>query len=183
MVGLGNLLFGDEGFGVEAVRALEASGEFPEAVSFIDGGTQGIYLLDYFESCDCLLVFDSIIPVEFEQKVYLYRNEELPAFIHRKMSAHQMGLSELLGIARLHGQYPPEVVLIGAPPHDLDLGGGLSDVMQAHLETAVSLARELLESWLENGDVRPLIPDQAEELAAGGLVVQELARHGGGGGD
>lgn len=151
VVGLGNLLFGDEGFGVEAVRALEAPGGFPESVSFIDGGTQGIYLLDYFESCDCLLVFDSIIPVEFEPKVYLYRDDELPAFIHRKMSAHQMGLSELLGISRLHGKYPPEVVLIGAPPHNLDLGGGLSDIMQGHLETAVRMGRDVIEGWLASG--------------------------------
>jgi hydrogenase maturation protease len=148
VVGLGNILFGDEGFGVEAVRALEASGEYPESVSFIDGGTQGIYLLDYFESCDALLVFDSIIPRDFEQKVYLYRNEELPAFIHRKMSSHQMGLSELLCVAKLHGRVPGEIVLIGAPPLNLELGGGLTDVMHTHVETAVEMARKVLEGWM-----------------------------------
>ncbi|NTW51934.1 MAG: hydrogenase maturation protease [Chlorobiaceae bacterium] len=148
VVGLGNILFGDEGFGVEAVRALEASGEFPESVSFIDGGTQGIYLLDYFESCDGLLVFDSIIPRDFEQKVYLYRNEELPAFIHRKMSSHQMGLSELLCVARLHDRVPGEIVLIGAPPLNLELGSGLCDVMQGHVKTAVQMGRNVLEGWL-----------------------------------
>ena len=147
VVGLGNLLFGDEGFGVEAIRAMEASGEYPESVSFIDGGTQGIYLLDYFESCDALLVFDSIIPVEFEPKVYMYRNDELPAFIHRKMSAHQMGLSELLGIAKLRGRLPAEIVLIGAPPHNLDLGGGLSEVMLRHLDTAVDMGRAVISRW------------------------------------
>jgi hydrogenase maturation protease len=148
VVGLGNILFGDEGFGVEAVRALETSGEYPESVSFIDGGTQGIYLLDYFESCDALLVFDSIIPRDFEQKVYLYRNEELPAFIHRKMSSHQMGLSELLCVAKLHGRVPGEIVLIGAPPLNLELGSGLTDVMRSHLESAVAMGREVLDGWM-----------------------------------
>jgi hydrogenase maturation protease len=148
VVGLGNILFGDEGFGVEAMRALEASRSFPESVSFIDGGTQGIYLLDYFESCDALLVFDSIIPVEFEPKVYTYTREELPAFIHRKMSAHQMGLSELLGLAKLRGREPGEIVLIGAPPHDLDLGGGLSEQMVQHVAEASRKGREVVEAWL-----------------------------------
>jgi hydrogenase maturation protease len=148
VVGLGNLLFGDEGFGVEAMRSLEASGTYPESVSFVDGGTQGLYLLDYFESCDRLLVFDSIIPREFEPRVYQYRNDELPAFIHRKMSSHQMGLSELLGVARLHDKLPGEIVLIGAPPQNLDLGSGLSDVMRRHLEEAVSQGRALLEEWM-----------------------------------
>ncbi|RXK88485.1 hydrogenase maturation protease [Chlorobaculum sp. 24CR] len=149
VVGLGNILFGDEGFGVEAVRALEASGKWPEAVQFVDGGTQGLYLLDYFESCDALMVFDSIIPAEFEPKVYCYRNGELPAFIHRKMSAHQMGLSELLAVARLHGREPSEIVLIGAPPHDLGLGNGLSEPMLRHLAKAVETGREVLRKWLE----------------------------------
>lgn len=148
VVGLGNILFGDEGFGVEVVRALEASGDWPETVQFVDGGTQGLYLLDYFESCDALMVFDSIIPVEFEPKVYCYRKEELPAFIHRKMSAHQMGLSELLAVARLHGREPSEIVLIGAPPHDLGLGNPLSEPMLRHLARAVEKGRELLEEWL-----------------------------------
>lgn len=149
VVGLGNILFGDEGFGVEAVRALEAFGEWPQSVQFVDGGTQGLYLLDYFESCDALMVFDSIIPVEFEPKVYCYRNDELPAFIHRKMSSHQMGLSELLSVAKLHDQVPSEIVLIGAPPHDLGLGNGLSEPMRDHLDRAVAMGREVLEEWLE----------------------------------
>lgn len=148
VVGLGNLLFGDEGFGVETMRALEASGTYPESVSFIDGGTQGLYLLDYFESCDALLVFDSIIPIEFEPKVYQYSNDELPAFIHRKMSSHQMGLSELLGVARLHDKLPAEIVLIGAPPHTLDLGSGLSELMKSHLEEAVAKGKVVLEEWM-----------------------------------
>ncbi|NTV68042.1 MAG: hydrogenase maturation protease [Chlorobaculum sp.] len=148
VVGLGNILFGDEGFGVEVVRALEASASWPEHVQFVDGGTQGLYLLDWFESCDALMVFDSIIPVEFEPKVYLYCKEELPAFIHRKMSAHQMGLSELLAVAKLHGREPAEIVLIGAPPHDLGLGNGLSEPMREHLERAVAMGRQMLEEWL-----------------------------------
>lgn len=150
VVGLGNILFGDEGFGVEAMRALEASGTYPESVTFVDGGTQGIYLLDYFESCDALLVFDSIIPREFEPKVYLYRNDELPAFIHRKMSSHQMGLSELLSVGKLHGRVPREIVLIGAPPDNLDLGGGLSELMKRHLEEAVRMGKLVLDEWLSN---------------------------------
>jgi len=149
VVGLGNILFGDEAFGVEAVRTLEVSGDWPEQVQFVDGGTQGLYLLDYFESCDALMVFDSIIPVEYEPKVYCYRNDELPAFIHRKMSSHQMGLSELLSVAKLHDKVPPEIVLIGAPPHDLGLGNGLSEPMRTHLARAVEMGYEVLEEWLE----------------------------------
>lgn len=149
IIGLGNILFGDEGFGVEAVRLLESVTDYPDNVSFIDGGTQGLYLLDYIESCDAVLVFDSIIPREFEPKVYLYTKDELPAFIHRKMSSHQMGLSELLSIALLHGKMPEKLVMIGAPPFNLDLGSGLSEQMTILLHEAVEKAQTVITTWLE----------------------------------
>jgi hydrogenase maturation protease len=149
VIGLGNILFGDEGFGVEAVKKLSERSVYPESVRFVDGGTQGLYLLDYFESCDAVLVFDALIPVEYEQKVYVYHKEELPAFIHRKMSSHQMGLSEIIGIAQLHGRMPDEMVLVGAPPQCLDLGMGLSGGMAVMMEEAVEKGREIIEQWLE----------------------------------
>ena len=148
IIGLGNTLFGDEGFGVEAVRLMEATSKFPDSVQYIDGGTQGLYLLDYFESCDAVLVFDCIIPLEYDKKVYVYHKNELPAFIHRKMSSHQMGLSEILCIAQLHDKTPREIVLIGSPPQCLDLGMGLSEGMTGMMQEAVTLAREIVEEWL-----------------------------------
>ncbi len=148
ILGLGNLLHTDEGFGVAALNSFRETTDFPPSVQCIDGGTQGIYLLDYIESCDALIVFDALIPVEFDRRLYVYRNSELPAFIHRKMSSHQMGFSELLGVAKLHGRMPQEVVLIGVPPKELELHIGLSPEVALLLPEAVQQARDLVEEWL-----------------------------------
>ncbi|MFZ4525956.1 MAG: HyaD/HybD family hydrogenase maturation endopeptidase [Chlorobium sp.] len=150
VIGLGNLLYGDEGFGVAALNSFRDSSDFPETVRFIDGGTQGIYLLDYLESCDAVLVFDALIPLDYDRRVYVYRNEELPAFIHRKMSSHQMGLSEMLGIARLRGKMPKEIVLIGVPPKELELNVGLSPELSLLLPEAVRSAQAIVEGWLSS---------------------------------
>lgn len=149
VIGLGNILFGDEGFGVEAIRALEQLQEYPDTVQFVDGGTQGIYLLDYIESCDAVMVFDALIPREFDSDVYVYSKHELPAFIHRKMSSHQMGLSELIGLANLRGNMPERFVLIGIPPGNLDLGSGLTPEARELLAMAVRKGREILDDWLQ----------------------------------
>ena len=148
VIGLGNLLYGDEGFGVVALERFRELPGFPSSVHCIDGGTQGIYLLDYIESCDAVIVFDALIPLDYERRVYVYRNDELPAFIHRKMSSHQMGLSEMLGVARLHGKLPREVVLIGVPPKELELTIGLSPEISLLLPEAVEQARALVNAWL-----------------------------------
>lgn len=148
VIGLGNMLYGDEGFGVAALNSFRDLSDFPETVRCIDGGTQGIYLLDYIESCDAVIVFDALIPLDYDRRVYVYRNDELPAFIHRKMSSHQMGLSEMLGIARLRGKMPKEIVLIGVPPKELELNVGLSPEVSLLLPEAVEEARAIVEGWL-----------------------------------
>ncbi|MBF0586663.1 HyaD/HybD family hydrogenase maturation endopeptidase [Prosthecochloris sp. N3] len=150
VIGLGNVLFGDEGFGVEAVRRLEKQCAVRgDDILFVDGGTQGIYLLDYIESADALLVFDAIIPREYDRQVYVYRNDELPAFIYRKMSSHQMGLSELLSVARLHGRVPSELVLIGIPPDNLDMGSPLSERAEKLMPEALDAGCRQLRAWID----------------------------------
>ncbi len=146
VIGLGNILFGDEGFGVEAVRRLEKVCEgMPDSVQFIDGGTQGLNLLDYIESPNTVIIFDAIIPSEYERKVYVYEEDDLPAFIHRKMSSHQMGLSELLSVAKLHGKVPDRIILIGVPPHTLELGSGISQEVEALLDEAVREGKRIID--------------------------------------
>jgi len=149
ILGLGNTVLGDEGFGVEAVRYLETQPELPENINIIDGGTQGIYLLDYIESADCLMIFDAIIPREYEFKVYVYKKKELPAFIHRKLSSHQIGLSELLSVAELKGRVPDEIALIGVPPLNLKMHVGLSRKVQNLVPEAVQAGLEIINEWLE----------------------------------
>jgi len=152
VLGLGNIIFGDEGFGIELVKRLATYNSYPDYVNFIDGGTQGIYLLDYFESPDCLLVLDAIIPVEYESQVYVYHDADLPAFIHRKLSSHQIGLSELLSLAKLHGKMPGNIALIGLPPMNLEMGLGLSSQVKDMIPEALTKADEIIQSWIARGD-------------------------------
>lgn len=142
-------MFSDEGFGVEVIRYLEEHSEFPESVQLIDGGTQGIYLLDYFESVDYLVVFDAIIPQNYDREVYVYKNDELPSFIYRKMSSHQVGLSELISLSRLHGKVPKDLILIGIPPANLNMGVGLSETVKNLVPKAAKTGEDIISNWLE----------------------------------
>jgi hydrogenase maturation protease len=152
VLGLGNIIFADEGFGVEAARQLQRANDLSPEVEVVDGGTQGIYLLNIVEAADYLLIFDALIPTDEEVKVYTYRDEELPAIIHRKMSAHQVGLSELLTLAQLHGKMPKEIVLIGIPPQNLDMEIGLSTTITGLLPEALNEGRRIINGWLGLAD-------------------------------
>ena len=60
VLGIGNVLWADEGFGVRCVETLAEGWRFGPEVTLLDGGTQGLYLLPFLEDADALLVFDAV---------------------------------------------------------------------------------------------------------------------------
>ena len=63
-----------------------------------------------------------------------------------------MGLSEMIGIARLNGRMPREFVLIGVPPKELELHVGLSPELSRLLPEAVEVGRKIVEEWLAKAE-------------------------------
>ena len=60
LLGIGNVLWADEGFGVRVIERLQKSYRFPDSVKVMDGGTQGVYLVEHVQAADVLIVFDAI---------------------------------------------------------------------------------------------------------------------------
>ncbi len=149
VLGIGNLLWADEGFGVRAVEALNAGWEMAEGVALLDGGTQGIYLVDRVADCRRLLVFDAVDYGLSPGTLMLARGDEVPRFMGAKtVSLHQTGFQEVLSAAALLGRQPEEILLVGVQPADLDSwGGGLTPVVAAALEPALAAALKQLAAW------------------------------------
>jgi hydrogenase maturation protease len=148
VLGIGNVLWADEGFGVRAVEALHANYEFPEAVRLLDGGTQGIYLFDDIASSRRVLVLDCIDFGLAPGTLRVLRDREVPEWGTLKMSPHQTGFSEVLALARLRGQAPEAVTLIGVQPEQIeDLGGSLGALVRQRLPEAVDIAAAELAAW------------------------------------
>jgi hydrogenase maturation protease len=149
MLGIGNILWADEGFGVRCVEHLAAQWQVPEGVSVMDGGTQGLYLLPYVQGAKRLIVFDAIdygLPPGTMKRV---EGDEVPRFMGaKKMSLHQTGFQEVIAAADLTGQLPESLLLIGVQPEELeDYGGSLRPVVKARLDDAVAMAVAQLRDW------------------------------------
>ena len=149
ILGIGNVLWADEGFGVRCVEALADSHEVPEGVQLLDGGTQGLYLLPFLDGVDALLVFDAIDYGLPPGTMKLVRDDEVPAFMGaKKMSLHQTGFQDVIATAALIGVRPPAMALIGCQPVELDdYGGGLRPLVAARIPLALAMAREVLAGW------------------------------------
>ena len=149
VLGIGNLLWADEGFGVRCVEELARRYRLPAGVTAMDGGTQGLYLLPYVQAAQRLIVFDAVDYGLPPGAMKLVENGEVPRFMGaKKMSLHQTGFQEVLAAAELTGQLPEELLLIGAQPVELDdYGGSLRPELKAIIGEAVDLAIARLRNW------------------------------------
>ncbi len=162
LLGIGNLLWADEGFGVRCVEAMAAHYRFGPSVTLLDGGTQGIYLVDQVRAAEVLVVFDAVdygLPPGTLKRV---EGDEVPQFLGaKKMSLHQTGFQEVLALADLLGNAPRHLLLIGVQPVELDdFGGSLRPEVKAAVGPAIDLAL----AYLAAHGVRPL---EETALAAG----------------
>ena len=149
VLGIGNMLWADEGFGVRAVEALNAAYAFPSpAVRLLDGGTLGLNLLEFVEASRRVLVFDAVDFGLPPGTLKVLRDDEVPRWGARKMSPHQNGFNDVLALAQLHGRTPDSVVAIGVQPVTLDdFGGSLTEPVRARLPKAVARAAQQLADW------------------------------------
>jgi hydrogenase maturation protease len=170
VLGIGNLLWADEGFGVRAVEALHQRYEMPDAVTLLDGGTQGLNLLAPVCAADRVIVFDSIDFGLPPGTLRVFRDAEVPVWSDTTMSLHQATFQELLSLAQLRGQFPQRITLIGVQPDVLeDLGGSLSPLVRARLDEAVALALAELRDWGMAPAARATPP--TEPLSPGALAM------------
>ncbi len=135
ILGIGNLLVSDEGFGVHAVRYLEEHYQFPDNVIIIDGGTAGIYMSPFLEECDPVIVID-VVDIDAEPgSMHYYSNEDVKAGkISTRMSPHQLGLLEVLEICKLRDAAPESVEFYCVVPKTLETSTELSDVVAPRIK-------------------------------------------------
>ncbi|MCS7286316.1 MAG: HyaD/HybD family hydrogenase maturation endopeptidase [Anaerolineae bacterium] len=147
VLGLGNLLLSDDGFGVHVVHLLRERYQFPQEVEILDGGTLALDLLPYVEKADRLLIVDAVQIGAPPGTVVRLEGEEIPAVLSLKYSSHQMGLSDLLATARFLDRYPSELVLWGVQPASLEVGLELTPIVAAQMETVIRNILAELERW------------------------------------
>jgi hydrogenase maturation protease len=152
VLGLGNLLCGDDGLGAAAVARLDRDWEAPEGVQVLDGGTLGLALLPRLEDARAVILVDAVLDDAAPGSFVRLTGEEVgPAVAHR-LSPHQIGVADLLDGARLRGRYPQRLVLLGLVPSTFDLSvdrspgveAGLPGLVERVVEEARSMGHEFV---------------------------------------
>ncbi len=153
VVGLGNLLLGDEGFGIHLIRYLETNFPPLPGVEIIDGGCLGLKLLDLMREKEALLLVDVYLSEEPPGTVRIFSWEELKKLPTKNLaSAHQWGIKEALSLAELEGLKPYFFKVYGVVPERLGLGTELSPTLAQKIPI---VAKQILKELKELGVLEP----------------------------
>jgi len=137
VIGVGNLLLGDEGVGVHAVRELKKRA-LPPGVEVLDAGVAGIGLLDLFQGAEKVLLIDAADMNRPPGTVVRFTPDDIQSQGENpRFSAHDVGLLEVLQLAKALGKSPPQVVIVGVQPKEISWRMDLTPEIQAALPKVV----------------------------------------------
>ena len=147
ILGIGNLLMQDEGFGVHFIEHLTENYVIPENVSVLDGGTAGIMLAPFIEDVDYLFVIDTVSIKDEPGSIHCFTDDDIRSGnVQMRMSPHQVGLIDILAMCKMREKAPEKTEMITVVPKDLEVEIGLSDCLKAKIADVTEILIESLAS-------------------------------------
>jgi hydrogenase maturation protease len=170
VLGVGNLLWADEGFGVRCVEALGDGYDVPADVAVMDGGTLGLALVPELLDATHVLLFDAVAHRGDPGSLVVARDDEVPLLMGgNKMSLHQVGVNDIFASLELLGHKPEHITVVGIKPVQLaDYGGSLTEEVRAQVPAALRLGIEELQRW--GVEVRERAGGPARDVVIGAVT-------------
>ena len=140
LLGLGNVLCGDDGIGVVALERLRRHFDWPEEVALVDGGTLGLALLPTLEAADEVWILDAVAAPGPPGSLVRLDGEAVEPALRERLSPHQVCVADLLDALHWLDRWPRRLRVLGLVPESIALGLGLSAPAAAGL---AALEREV----------------------------------------
>ncbi|MCP4110218.1 MAG: HyaD/HybD family hydrogenase maturation endopeptidase [Desulfobacteraceae bacterium] len=146
IMGVGNILFSDEGFGIRVIEKIQERFNLPDNVSVIDGGVLGLNLLGVISEADRLIVVDAIRNKGEAGSLYRLEGQAIPERVRAKNSLHQIDFLETLTMCQALDKVP-ETVILGVEPEDIEtLSIDLTPTIQGKIDRMIEMVMSELDS-------------------------------------
>jgi hydrogenase maturation protease len=147
-LGVGNTLLTDEGAGPRAADRLAARAGDRPGLTCLDAGTLSFTLAEAIATADGLVIFDAARLGQAPGSVRLLEGAEMDEFVRSgKLTVHEVGITDLMDMARMTGDLPAHRALIAIEPGEIGWGLELSPDVARAIDPAVDLALRLLDRW------------------------------------
>lgn len=145
ILGIGNVLQKDDGLGVYAATYLNENYIFSKEIKIINGGVEGIHLINLFMENDHVLILDSIQLEDKPASIYAIPAEELSGYGLNSGGAHEIGVLQCLDMLELQGKPVPKALVLGIIPFEVTFDITLSDTIKKAFIDYISVALQYLE--------------------------------------
>jgi len=146
ILGVGNILYTDEGFGVRIAEELDQKYQFSPNVDVLDGGTLGTRLIGPIMESDYLIIVDIVLNEGNPGDIFRLLGQDLEKACAFKNSMHQTDLLDTLAQCSLMGQVPDDVILYGIEPVNYkDMSAALSPELEAKMPEMMDIVLKEVE--------------------------------------
>ncbi|WP_417324148.1 HyaD/HybD family hydrogenase maturation endopeptidase [Halarcobacter sp.] len=146
VVGVGNVLFKDEGVGIYASKFLQQNYKFDDSLEIIDGGTLGFKLMTYFQEYDNVIILDTVSVEDEPGSIYRLPSEVLLGMGQYRKTAHEVEIVEMLEICSVLDKHAT-VTILGIIPEDIEaVEIGLTSTLEEKFDGFISQAIQEIEN-------------------------------------
>jgi hydrogenase maturation protease len=170
VLGIGNLIYSDDGIGLEALKRLGNHSQLPAGVRLVDGSLGSLDVSARIGCASRLLILDAVDVGVVPGTVVRMTGDQLSG-LPGATGVHSLGIPDLLSVLRLMGRTPEEVVVLGVQPASVRLGTMLSPGVRAALDRVVAESLRQLAEWLKK-------PDAGGRLSSSGSCCESAGSGG-----
>ena len=145
IIGIGNVLQKDDGLGVYAASYLHENYTFTEDVQIINGGVEGIHLLNVLEENKHVVVLDCLQLNDSPASIYAIPAKEISGYGLNNGGAHEIGILQCMDMMELQGKEIPQSIVIGIVPAEVTFAFGLSPELIDAFDGYISVVLQYLQ--------------------------------------
>jgi hydrogenase maturation protease len=147
ILGVGNILEKDDGIAIYATKYLEKNYSFSPNIDIINGGVEGINLLNLFMEYDYILILDAIEIEDEAGSIYHIPSSELTGYGLNSGGAHEIGVIQCFDILELMGKKLPSSSVLGIVPKEIDVHIGLSKKLYEKFDIYIQTLLDILKDF------------------------------------
>lgn len=144
IIGIGNVLQKDDGLGVYAATYLNENYTFSQEIEIINGGVEGIHLLNILEENNHIVILDCLQLDDAPASIYAIPAKEISGYGLNNGGAHEIGILQCMDMIELQGKEVPEAIVLGIVPGEVTFAFGLSKELIDAFEGYISVVLQYL---------------------------------------